>query len=785
MKYVLFLLTTITAMNCLMKSCNSIFALLLLLMIWCIAPKAQTSFYSEHNNELQRQRLLYDFPVQVWDSLRCAWYGECRTSPTTNPSTANFCTLNKRMFGWHMIGTSSASYQWTLMTDLSYFNYDIDPATGNAKNPTAMSGFASDATVLAALSNGVKVNLCAALFNNSTEFSVFFASATAQSNCITNLVNHVVAANATGINIDFEGSGLSSTYLTAFSNFMSNLSAQLHAAIPGAELSIDLQGAYANSASLLSNLLSTTDLFILMGYDYYWGGQFYPGPVAPTYQFPAVVGDPYGHGNVSNDLNNLIKNVGTAKTILAMPYYGRRWATINGCVIPATGNATSPSSQTYAQYRQNSNGYYTTPYRDTNSLAAYHCFDAGATPNQQFMDDTISLQKKYNLVRQRGIAGVAVWKLGNDAGYMDCWNLVDRNLSLCAVTPLTDTIYDMGGYKGNYHNSENYTFSIAPPGATAVQLNFLNFDLEANFDSLIIYDGSNTAAPLLAALTGASLPVPVTSSGPIMTLRFHSDGATVKTGFRAVYSTIICASMRKTIASGNFNNPAIWECGILPSLNDSVEISAGHTVNILASTQIKYLRIRPSASVSIANPLVTLTIGADTKKTSQLVVEGSLSISNGTCWVNGKLQLMGNYSFNLTGGKLTIDGNTGVASTSIADGETLFVAAAGASSFVCNGGILQFVNPALGSNSEIMQVPYNFTAGNTLLLGDGASTVISNNSNGFGGNGYPDTIGKLILDAATVGNNRILKVIKPLTVQTNCEVKSGNLIQQALITVSN
>ena len=755
-------------------------------MATCISTNAQTALFSEHWNELQRQRTLYAYPVQVWDSLRCVWYGQCRTAPTSTPATLNYCALNKRMFGWHSIGTSSSSYQWSLLSDLSYFSYDIDPATGNAKNPTAMSGFASDATVLTALSNGVKVNLCATLFNNSTEFAVFFGNSSVQSNCINNLVNHVVAANATGINIDFEGSGLSSTYLTAFTNFMSNLSAQLHAAIPAAELSIDLQGAYANSASLLSNLLSTTDLFILMGYDYYWGGQFFPGPVAPTYQFPAVVGDPYGHGSVSNDLNNLVKNVGTAKSILAMPYYGRRWATTNGCVIPATGNTASISTQTYAQFRQNSNGYYSNTYRDTNSLAAYHCFtDVNTIPNEQFMDDSSSLQKKYNLIRQRGIAGAAVWRLGYDAGYMDCWNLVDRNLSLCAVTPLTDTIYDMGGYKGVYHSSENYTFSIAPPGATAVQLNFLNFDLEANYDSLIIYDGSTTAAPVLAALTGASLPVPVTSSGSVITLRFHSDGATVKAGFRAVYTTIICASIRKTIGSGNFNNPAIWECGLLPSLNDSVEISEGHSVTIPVSTQIKYLKIRPSASVSILDPSVVLTIGGASKKTSQLFVEGSLTISSGTCWVNGKVQLTGNYSFMLTGGKLTIDGNTGFVSTSVADGESLMVADAGATSFICSGGTLQFVNPPLGSSSEIMQVPYDFAAGNTLLLGDGNSTIGSNNTNGFGGNGFPATIGKLILDAATVGNNRVLKVIKPLTVKINCEIKSGNLVQQSSITVSN
>jgi hypothetical protein len=262
-------------------------------------------------------------------------------------------------------------------------------------------------------------------------------------------------------------------------------------------------------------------------------------------------------------------------------------------------------------------------------------------------------------------------------------------------------------------------------------------------------------------------------------------GATTRTGFRAVYTSLICSTLRKTIASGNFNNPSIWECGILPTLNDSVEVSTGHIITIPASTQVKYLKIRSLASVSIADPTVVFTIGTDSKKTSQLIVEGSLSIASGTCKVNGKVLLTGNYSFSLTGGQLVIDGNTGTAATSIADGEILFLASAGANSFVCSGGMLQFVNPPLGSNSEIMQVPYNLGADHTLQLGDGLSTVLSNSGNGFGGMGYPDIIGKLILDAGTVGNNRVFKVIKPLTVKTHCEVKSGHLIQQALITVSN
>jgi spore germination protein YaaH len=748
---------------------------------------AQDYQFTEHWNEVQKQRAMNNYPIALWDSLRCKWYGECAvTGLTSQPASITTCSLAKRMFGWHSIGSSSASYQWLQLSDLSYFSYDVDPATGNAKNPTSMAGFSTDATVLAALANGVKVNLCATLFNNTTEFSVFFSNSAAQTNLINSLVNHVVAANAKGINIDFEGSGLSSTYISQFVSFMSNLSIQLHATVPNSELSIDLQGGYANSSTLLSQLLSSTDLFILMGYDYYWSGQFYPGPVAPTYQFPSVTGDPNGHGNVSNDLNNLIKNVGASKSILAMPYYGRRWRTTNGCVIPATGNAASISTQTYAQFRQNSNGYYSSTLRETNSFNAYHCFnDVSSIPNEQFIDDSFSLQKKYNIIRQRGIAGAAVWRLGYDAGYMDCWNLVDRNLSICPITPLTDTLYDMGGPTGNYHNNENYTFSIAPPNATAVTLSFLNFDFEAGYDSLKIYNGPSIASPLIGNFSGNLLPPPVIATNGIITIQFHSDGATTKTGYRAVYMTHICSTLRKTIASGNFNDPASWECGLVPGTTDSIEIQTGNTINFPVSAQVRYLRIKPGGSVNINDAAINITVGTNSSKISQFVCEGSLNLINGSLLVFGKVVLGSNCYFNLSGGKLIIDGNSGSDLTSVADGENLFTAPVTAGSFNFSGGILQFANPPLGANSQAIVSAYNFSPASTLVLGDGVSTIPSNNINGFGGNGMPDEIGNLILDAATVNSNRIFNVIRPLKVKTTCEVRSGNLVQTAAMVVGN
>ena len=47
----------------------------------------------------------------------------------------------------------------------------------------------------------------------------------------------------------------------------------------------------------------------------------------------------------------------------------------------------------------------------------------------------------------------------------------------------------------------------------------------------------------------------------------------------------------------------------------------------------------------------------------------------------------------------------------------------------------------------------------------------------------PAKIGKLVLDAATGNNNRIFVNLNPLTVKSSVQVKSGNLVQKALIQV--
>lgn len=569
---------------------------------------AQEPHFSEMYNETLRQQSLSAYPIAKWDSLRCAWYGECADNATALQRLNDAaCPLSKRMFGWHAIGTSSASYVWQSLSDLSYFSYQVDYTTGNAVNESQLNNWGNNATVLAAKANGVRVNLAVTFFGTSTTFGSFFGNATAQQTLITNLVNHVVTADANGINIDFEGTSITSTYLTQYIAFLGNLRTQLLAAKPTAEISVDIQGSHAGLSNYITNLNTVVDLLILMGYDYYWSSQNYPGPIAPTWQFPAASGDPNGHGNVANDLNSLLRYAPRNKVLLAMPYYGFRWKTNNGCTLPGLGDAARISTQTYADFRSNANGYYSNTMRDPYSQAAYHCFnDVNATPNQQFIDDAYSLQNKYDLIYQQGIAGGAMWRLGYDAGYSDLWNLVNSNLSTCAAMPCRDTIYDMGGPANNYIHRSNYFFSIKPPGAQAVSLRFLSFNFEEGYDSVWIYNGPDTLSPKIASLSGPALPPTVVAESGIMTIKVFTDGATARSGFAAIYN---CSpQLVRTIASGNWDDPQIWETGAVPLKSDTALIMPSHTVQVNNNQVIGKVELSPTAIVNI-NSVAELKVG--------------------------------------------------------------------------------------------------------------------------------------------------------------------------------
>ena len=119
------------------------------------------------------------------------------------------------------------------------------------------------------------------------------------------------------------------------------------------------------------------------------------------------------------------------------------------------------------------------------------------------------------------------------------------------VADTGDILADSGGTNANYVINQNYTNTLVAPIGQAVQLTFVGFRAAAG-DSLTIYDGPNTTFPVLATLTGTSLPSPVSCTGNIMTIKWVSDAASVDTGFWANITAVSPSSCDFRIAVANY-----------------------------------------------------------------------------------------------------------------------------------------------------------------------------------------------------------------------------------------
>ncbi|MBP8822078.1 MAG: hypothetical protein KBH07_00370 [Flavobacteriales bacterium] len=149
---------------------------------------------------------------------------------------------------------------------------------------------------------------------------------------------------------------------------------------------------------------------------------------------------------------------------------------------------------------------------------------------------------------------IRFWEFGNDnPGTFD---ICARSYIPPPAPGCGDVFYDPGG-TGDYGNDISSTVTICPstPGDMVV-LNFTAFATEGFIDELMIYDGTNTSAPLLGSYSGTSLPPVTVASNPggCLTADFDSDGSITNTGWAANVGCI---------------TPPSGDCVYLLRLNDS------------------------------------------------------------------------------------------------------------------------------------------------------------------------------------------------------------------------
>lgn len=494
--------------------------------------------FSKAQSSLQEQKKFYDkygyTKEEDWNKLQEQLTGQkfklLPKADNTNQRTSA-CSLNgRRVYGWHPYWNGSTvhnNYQWNLLSDLCYFDYTVTPATG--ANSNASFAWSTSSAVTAAKNNGVKISFCATLFSSH---STFLTSTTAKNTFTQNCINLIKARGANGVNIDFEG--LPSSQKANFTTFMQQFCQKIHDSIPGGEVSMALYAVDWNGVFDVPNLKNYVDLFIIMGYDYYYGGSTNAGPTDPLFGFETV----YNYSLSKSISYYLYQGVPQNKLLLGVPYYGRQYRTASS-TIPSTNSGSSYSTTpTYKAVRANSSGNYGAANKkfDYNSYTPYYTFLSGGFNYQCFINDSASMRERYDIVNQRGLGGIGIWTLGYDDGYTELWNAINDKLTNCYAQPCTDSVFDYGGPNRNYNDKEIATYTIAPAGASYINLNFNQFEFETGYDTLWLYDGPSTASPLIGAYTGTTSPGNINSTNPAITIKYKTDGATNKVGYKALYT---------------------------------------------------------------------------------------------------------------------------------------------------------------------------------------------------------------------------------------------------------
>lgn len=111
-------------------------------------------------------------------------------------------------------------------------------------------------------------------------------------------------------------------------------------------------------------------------------------------------------------------------------------------------------------------------------------------------------------------------------------------------TAIIDTLtaasesFDDGSGTDNYANGLDIEWLIEPPNAKRVVLSFSSFETVSGSDYVTLYDGTTTNAPILAQLSGDTIPNPISSSGGSMLVRFTTGYYGTDPGWTANYYSV-------------------------------------------------------------------------------------------------------------------------------------------------------------------------------------------------------------------------------------------------------
>lgn len=326
-----------------------------------------------------------------------------RTSPNQNPTqtkSSNFQVSAWLPTSWDI---SAAQLSWN---QNNYLIDEINPIWFkmciNDQNQITQNLGAGNPNWLQKFHQaGVKIIPLVSNSSNNTCLSWILKNKTERQKHISDLISLVDQFDFDGLDIDYEKVKASDKDL--FTIFISELSSKLHA--KNKILSIAVHPKKSDSENWSgpggqdwAKLAPLVDQFKIMAYDAHWlSGQ--PGPIAPLPWIRQIL--EYAKTKISPE-----------KTWLGVPFYSYDWPVDqNGNRVPG---AYSRSHQKITQDLCLKYDCQKTwlPNEGTTLIKYQSKYDNH--PHQIFYENHKSLSPKLDLVSEFGLAGISIWKLGNE-----------------------------------------------------------------------------------------------------------------------------------------------------------------------------------------------------------------------------------------------------------------------------------------------------------------------------------------------------------------------------------
>lgn len=358
------------------------------------------------------------------------------SSRTAGPATVQSPRLLKEVLGfatyWEL--SNSPNWNYSLLSTVAYFGININADGSLNMTDAGWSGWQSQN--LANIINGAHqagdrvVLVIKPSAPTAQTVNDIVTSPTATQAAITNTIAAVQSKKLDGVNVDFEGTSTGYPNVqSGFTNFMTQLSQQMHQQVAGSYVTVDTYGGSASwdgGIFKIGDLAPVVDGMFIMAYDAAFSNT--SGRAGPN----APLRGPWTYTDTV-DVSQYLTKAPSSKVILGVPYYGWKWSTTTGDAYGSVVPGSSALADTYASvFTDFACAQQLTRFWDATAeepWASWYSPSSGdpcggnyGAWRELYYEDAPALGLKYDLVNSANLQGTGMWALGYDGTLPDLWN---------------------------------------------------------------------------------------------------------------------------------------------------------------------------------------------------------------------------------------------------------------------------------------------------------------------------------------------------------------------------